>query len=299
MTVRQVTVKRMLGVAASALAGAAVLVGFGVATPASAHVTASVDDATPGAYTLLTFNAPTESADAGTNRLEIDFPKGTPITSVRSVPVPGWSAEVIREPLPEPVDNGHGGQISEAVARVVWTSDNNEEAVGPGETGLFVLSVGPLPDAASIAFPTVQGYTDGSEASWTQLSEAGDDTERPAPTIELGAGAGAGAAGAGAGEGAAAEASAPGEPGEPAQLTGTLASGAAADPAAFLGSPAANGVALALGGAGFVLGLLALLSVRANGRRLAGPSAPGVTAVGLTAEAAGTAGVAGGAGVAR
>ena len=246
--------KRLLGLGAAGVVAAALLVVVGSAAPASAHVTAGVDDPTPGAYTLLTFNAPTESASAGTNRLEIDFPTDAPITSVRSVPLPGWNAEVIREPLPEPVDNGHGGEISEAVARVVWTSEGDASAVGPGQTGLFTLSIGPLPDAESVSFPTVQGYTDGTEVAWTQLAEAGVDTERPAPTIQIGAGAGAVAD------------EAAGDAEEPARLTGTLASGAAAGPEGLLASPWIPVGGAALGTVGFVFGLLAFLTARRTAR---------------------------------
>lgn len=250
----------MLALGTTGLAAAGLLVAVGAAGPASAHVTASVDDPTPGAYTLLTVNAPTESVSAGTNRLEIDFPTDTPITSARSVPVPGWTAEVVREPLPEPVDNGHGGEISEAVARVVWTSEGDASAIGPGETGLFILSIGPLPDAESVSFPTVQGYTDGSEVAWTQLSDSGVDTERPAPTIQIRTETAAepGASG-GAGDTA-------GDEGEAARLTGTLASGAAADPEGLLASPWIAVGGAALGAGGFVLGLLAFVTARRSAR---------------------------------
>lgn len=261
-------VQRMLALGATGLTAAVLLVSVGTAGPASAHVTASIDDPTPGAYTLLTFNAPTESATASTNRLEIDFPTDTPITSVRSVPVPGWNTEVIREPLPEPVDNGHGGEISEAVARVVWTSVGDTSAVGPGQTGLFILSIGPLPDAESVSFPTVQGYTDGSEVAWTQLSQAGVDTERPAPTIQIGTDTDTGA-GSGSGAGAGADEAA-GDDEEPAGLTGTLASGAgagaAADAEGLLASPWIAVGGAALGAVGFVLGLLAFLTARRSAR---------------------------------
>lgn len=155
------------------------------ATAAQAHVSVTAEDAEPGAYTLITFAAPTESSTESTVRLEIALPTDTPFGAVRTVPTPGWSSEIVIETLPEPVTNDHGATITEAATHVVLTADSTDSAIRPGELGLFTLSVGPLPDASQVVFPVLQVYDSGREVYWSQQASGAAEPELPAPVLEL------------------------------------------------------------------------------------------------------------------
>jgi len=165
-------------IAVPAAIGAGVLLALAVPLSASAHVTVDPGQAAAGSYTVITVKVPNESATAATDRVELTLPADTPFTSVRYVPVAGWTAELVRTTLPEPVEVGEA-TVTEAVTSVVWTADAGSELVD-GELQLFPISVGPVPDTGSITLPADQGYTDGSVVSW---SEEGEDAEHPAPVL--------------------------------------------------------------------------------------------------------------------
>ena len=158
--------------------GAGVLLVLAAPLSASAHVTVDPGQAAAGSYAVITVKVPNESETASTSRVELSLPTDTPFTSVRYVPVAGWSAELVRTTLPEPVEVGEA-TITEAVTSVIWTADAGSE-IADGELQLFPISVGPVPDTGSISLPADQGYTDGSVVSW---NEEGEDAEHPAPVL--------------------------------------------------------------------------------------------------------------------
>ena len=151
-----------------------------VAAPlaASAHVSVDPAQAKPGSYTLITLKVPNESETAVTTKVEVSLPADTPFASVSYVPVAGWTAELVRTTLPEPVTVGES-KITEAVTSVIWTA-NPGSGITAGQLQLFPLSVGPVPDTGSIRLPADQTYSDGSVVSW---SESGDGAEHPAPVL--------------------------------------------------------------------------------------------------------------------
>lgn len=153
---------------------------------ASAHVTVSSPGASAGGYTVLTFQVPTESATASTVKVTVSMPTATPLASVAVAPVPGWTVAAPEKALATPVTTDDG-QVTQAVTQVTWSATAG--GLKPGEFGQFQLSVGPLPDVAQLAFPTVQTYSDGSEVDWVEQPAAGStaEPEHPAPTLELGA----------------------------------------------------------------------------------------------------------------
>ena len=158
--------------------GAGILLVLAAPLSASAHVSVDPGQAAAGSYAVITVKVPNESETAATSRVELTLPADTPFTSVRYVPVAGWSAELVRTTLPEPVEVGEA-TVTEAVTSVVWTADAGSE-IAAGELQLFPLSVGPVPDTGSISLPAEQSYTDGTIVSW---SEEGDDAEHPAPVL--------------------------------------------------------------------------------------------------------------------
>lgn len=170
--------KSIIGVPAAI--GAGLLLAVAAPLSASAHVTIDPGQAVAGSYTVVTVKVPNESETATTNRVELALPTDTPFTSVRYVPVAGWSAELVSTTLPEPVTVGES-TITEAVTSVVWTADAGSE-IGAGQLQLFPLSLGPVPDTGSVTLPADQGYTDGSVVSWNE-TEA--DAEHPAPVLYI------------------------------------------------------------------------------------------------------------------
>ncbi len=169
------------GTLVAAAAASAVLAFAGAA---SAHVEVSGVDATRGGYGVLTFRVPTESATASTTRLRISFPSDHPISSVATQPVPGWTASLVTRKLQTPVQTDDG-PVTTYVAEVDWRADGARDAIHPGEFQMFSVSAGPLPDAASVAFPTVQYYSDGTKVAWNESSSAGAEPEHPAPVLDL------------------------------------------------------------------------------------------------------------------
>jgi uncharacterized protein YcnI len=165
----------------------AVLTALAAATGvASAHVGVSSEDAAAGGFGKVTFRVPNESDTASTTKIRIQVPTDTPFASLRTQPVPGWTAALTRTPLDPPVTDDDGNQITEAVSVVDFTADAG--GIAPGEFQEFSLSGGPFPDAESLTFPVVQSYSDGNEAAWIEPSVDGQsEPEHPAPVLSLAA----------------------------------------------------------------------------------------------------------------
>lgn len=169
---------------ALALAALTGVVLLGTAGSASAHVTVNPGEAASGGYAKLTFRIPNESDTAGTTAISVTFPTDTPLASVSVKPHAGWDVDVTRSTLPDPVET-NGVDITEAVTDVTWTAQSGTR-IGPGEFDEFDVSVGPLPEAESMSFPTEQTYDDGTVVAWDEPAEEGaEEPERPAPTLAL------------------------------------------------------------------------------------------------------------------
>jgi uncharacterized protein YcnI len=168
---------------ARAAAGAAVATALvlGSAAAASAHVRVVPEATAAGGWTVLTFRVPNESASAATTQVAVDLPTGTPLTSVSTRPVPGWTAAVEEGQLPEPVEVD-GATITQAPVRVVWTADG--DGIGDGEFEEFAVSVGPLPAAGTdVVLPAHQTYSDGEVVDWDEVAEGDTEPEHPAPVF--------------------------------------------------------------------------------------------------------------------
>jgi len=165
--------------AAGALAAGAVVL---LASPAAAHVTVSAPSAEPGGFATLTFSVPNERDDATTTSVRVTMPEDAPLAFVSVEPVPGWTVDVQREPLDEPV-TVEGTELTEAVSTITWSGGN----IAAGQFQRFVVSAGPLPeDATELSFPALQTYSDGEEVAWIEETPpGGEEPERPAPVLEL------------------------------------------------------------------------------------------------------------------
>jgi len=166
--------------AGTCAAGAVVL----LAAPAAAHVSVSASGAEPGGFATLTFSVPNERDDATTTSVQVTMPEDAPLAFVSVEPVPGWTVDVQREALDEPIE-AEGGELTEAVSTITWSGGS----IAAGQFQRFVVSAGPLPeDAGSLSFPAVQTYSDGEEVAWIEETPpGGEEPERPAPVLELAA----------------------------------------------------------------------------------------------------------------
>jgi periplasmic copper chaperone A len=173
----------------AATAATVVLASAGLA---SAHVGVSSPDASAGGYGKITFRVPNESDTASTVKIRIQLPTDTPLASVSTMPVPGWTATTTKTPLNPPVKDDDGNTISEAVSVVEFDADAGG-GIGPGQFQEFSLSGGPFPKTASLTFPVVQSYSDGSESAWIEPTVEGQaEPEHPAPVLSLAGGPAAG-----------------------------------------------------------------------------------------------------------
>jgi periplasmic copper chaperone A len=168
------------------LCAALLLVGLVLtATPASAHVTASSPDATAGGFGKVVFRVPTESDTASTTKIRITLPEDTPFAFVSAQPKPGWTVDVEKAKLDEPITS-HGTTLSEAVRTVTWSTQDG--GIAPGEFDEFALSLGQFPDVKSLSFAAEQTYDDGEVVAWDEPTpKGGEEPERPAPTLALAA----------------------------------------------------------------------------------------------------------------
>jgi uncharacterized protein YcnI len=163
-----------------------------VASVASAHVTVSSLDAAPGGYGKITFRVPNESDTASTVGLRIQIPEEAAMSSLRTQPVPGWTATLTTAELETPIE-ANGEEISSYVSVVEFRAEDGG-GIAPGEFQEFALSGGPFPEAESLAFPVVQTYSDGNESAWIEPTVDGAEPESPAPVLTLAAGTSAGSA---------------------------------------------------------------------------------------------------------
>lgn len=215
------------------------LLGLAAAGAADAHVVVDGTDTRQGGYGVVTLRVPTESDTASTTGVTVRLPTDTPLASVRTTPVPGWTVAV------------EGGDTPTAIT---WTAQPGG-GIAPGQYGLFPFTAGPLPTTDALDLPTTQTYSDGTAVRWDEPTPAdGTEPEHPVPALALAAATG------GDPDGAAPAASA-------SDVT------AQAQPAGQAGTAATtDGTARWLGGAGLVLGALGLVlgaGAMARGRRRA------------------------------
>ncbi|MGW4382094.1 YcnI family copper-binding membrane protein [Kitasatospora sp. NPDC004531] len=177
---RSLSARRSVGalvVAAGALLASAV--------PAFAHVSVQPGSAEQGGYTAVAFRVPNESDTASTVKLEVNLPLDHPMASVRTQPLPGWTATLEKSKLDKPLDS-HGQQITEAVSKITWTADAGTK-IAPGQFQEFKVSLGALPtDTDRLTFKALQTYDNGDVVRWIEETKDGQpEPGKPAPVLAL------------------------------------------------------------------------------------------------------------------
>jgi uncharacterized protein YcnI len=155
--------------------------------PPLAHVTVNPREAAKGGFAELTFRVPNERDNASTTKLEVTFPTDNPIAFVSVRPVTGWTVDVAKVKLAQPVQTDDG-ELTEGVSKITWSGGK----IGPGQYENFSVSAGPLPENADqLVFKAVQTYSNGEVVRWIEEQAAGaEEPEHPAPVLKLTAPAG-------------------------------------------------------------------------------------------------------------
>ncbi len=227
---------------------------------ASAHVTAQPGTAAKGSYPKVAFRVSDESATAGTVKLEVTLPAEHPIASVRTSPLPGWTAQITKAPLNPPVERDRV-TITQAVRTITWTAQPGTR-IGPDEFLDFEVSIGALPDDVDqLVMPAVQTYDDGTVVSWNETQAPGAaEPEHPAPSLTLTAAAAEGGHSHGADRqpGGADAMAGTGASGGSGSASGSASASGSSGGGATTAAAAADNTARWLGGAGLLLGALGL-----------------------------------------
>lgn len=153
-----------------------------LAVTAHAHVTVQPPEAEQGGFAKIALRVPNERPTASTVELRVQLPPDHPFTSVSVKPKQGWTAEVTKRTLAEPITSGEN-TVTEVASEITWTGGQ----IQPGQFDEFEISVGRLPtDVDELFFPTIQVYDNGETVSWIELPAAdGEEAENPAPELTL------------------------------------------------------------------------------------------------------------------
>lgn len=246
------TSRPLARIAATAAAlGLTALTGAGTA---AAHVATEPEQATQGDTAKIAFRVPNERPDAGTVKIHVALPLDHPLSSVRTRPLPGWTAEVQKVRLDRPVEVA-GAQVTEAASGITWTAQPGTR-IAPDQFQDFEATLGTLPtDTGELLLPTEQTYESGEVVRWDQPpAPDGSEPEHPAPALTLVADRSGGHQhGSGDQHG--------GMPGQPGQQPPAGQPSSGDDTARALG-----GAGLVVGALGLGIGIGALLRTRRSGR---------------------------------
>ncbi len=150
-----------------------------VAGVAAAHVTVdATSQPSSGGYGQVRLVVPSEEDNTTTTAISVTLPAGVDLSSVRTLPIPGWTATTEKAQ-----SNG-----SERVSKITWQADTPESGLKSTEYGVFAFSGGRWPaGTTSVTLPTEQRYADGTVVSWNeQAADAQTEPEHPAPVVTLG-----------------------------------------------------------------------------------------------------------------
>jgi uncharacterized protein YcnI len=157
----------------------------GVTAPAgaaSAHITVTPGSVPAGSASELTFRVPDEEATAATVEVQLKIPTSPPIAQLLAKPVPGWQVSVRTVTLPKPVTTDDGS-FSTAVSEVTWSGGR----ILPGQFQDFSVAADPVPAGVSqLPFKAIQTYSNGDVVRWIDLQQPGQPApDHPAPVLTL------------------------------------------------------------------------------------------------------------------
>lgn len=167
----------------SAAAVCAVLLSCLSTGGASAHAVLDVREAPAGSYFKGVIRIGHGCDTSPTVRVTVQIPSG--ILSVRPQPKAGWSLEIRKKMLPEPVAGPHGKMVTEVVSEVVWSGGPLPDAYF--DEFALQMKLPDMTDGGVLTFPVVQDCEQGSRA-WDEVPKPGQsrrDLKSPAPVLTL------------------------------------------------------------------------------------------------------------------
>ncbi|HUI47638.1 MAG TPA: YcnI family protein [Acidimicrobiia bacterium] len=156
------------------------------AGPAWAHVKVEPASAPKGSDAVLAFVVPNEKDNATTTKVTVQFPTDHPIAEALVEAMPGWTAQTTPLQLPAGQQiQTDDGPVSTGVKSVTWTATDGK-GITQDHFAEFRVSVGLPDDADTLAFPTIQTYSDASTVDWTQVTPpGGPEPDNPEPVLTL------------------------------------------------------------------------------------------------------------------
>ena len=138
--------------------------GIAFAAPASAHIEVSGKPAQAGATNaVITFDCEAESQTAGITGVKVQLPAGIGPTDVALVSGPSkWR-----------------------LTRDATTYTVSGPALPAGEHATYAVRIAQLPAVRSLAFKSIQSYSDGRQDSWIELPAAGGGEPDMPPVLAL------------------------------------------------------------------------------------------------------------------
>ncbi|HEY1227811.1 MAG TPA: YcnI family protein [Ramlibacter sp.] len=155
-----------------------------VAATASAHVGLEYHVAPANAMYKATFQVGHGCGPSPTRQIAVTPPAG--VLDARPMPKPGWSLEIQREKLAEPVMR-QGRAVNERVARITWTAKTPADALPSEQYDEFVVMAALPAQAGTLAWPVSQ-VCDAGRADWNEVPRAGQsahELKNPAPLLEV------------------------------------------------------------------------------------------------------------------
>lgn len=147
------------------------LLSFGFAGLASAHVVVSPSTAPAGSYQVFTVRVPSEKESAATTTVKVAIPDDVDVK--RFEPKPEWTYEVEK--------NADGKLTS-----VTWKATGS--GLSPTEFGEFRMQGKVADDAKELVWKAYQTYADGETVEWIGAADA----DKPASVTTITAAAGDG-----------------------------------------------------------------------------------------------------------
>lgn len=155
-----------------------------VSLPAAAHVTLEYQVANAGSYYKGTFKVGHGCGTSPIRQIVVTIPAG--VQGAKPMPKAGWSLEVIRTKLAQPVLD-HGKTVTEDVSRISWTAKTPADYLQNDWYDEFVLRA-KLPDKAGTLYWPVSQVCEEGRVDWADVPKAGQklsDLKSPAAALEL------------------------------------------------------------------------------------------------------------------
>ena len=157
---------------------------FVISWPAAAHITLEYQLANAGSYYKGTFKVGHGCGSSPVKQIVVTIPPG--VQGAKPMPKAGWSIEVTREKLVQPVSD-HGKTATEDVSRISWSAKTPGDYLQNGWYDEFVLQAR-LPVKAGMLYWPVSQVCEEGKLDWAEVPKPGQklsDLKNPAAALEL------------------------------------------------------------------------------------------------------------------